>query len=64
MGIPKHPAADAHDHWAVSVQKGLEGGFILPADKAFQQLPVGETRPIPNKHSLAQTLENRVDGSG
>ena len=40
LDVAQEPAADAPDHWGVSVHQRREGGVIAVVDETLQHLPV------------------------
>jgi hypothetical protein len=42
----------------VPADQGGEGRRVPVGEEAFQQLPVGQTSPVPQQHSPAEVLED------
>jgi hypothetical protein len=40
MGVAEDAAADAQDHWSVTLEQGREGGFLAFFDEVAEQVGI------------------------
>jgi len=60
MRVPEHPAAHTEDHRLVPPHQRFKSRFILPVNKAIEQLPVAGVAVIPQQSGTAQMPNDPV----
>jgi hypothetical protein len=61
--VARHAAANAQHHRPMPAEQRLERRLVAPGDKAFQQLPVGQTGPVARQGGRVQAAEDFGQGT-
>jgi uncharacterized protein (TIGR02996 family) len=56
--VPQQAAAHAPHHRTMPPHQGCQSRLVTTAEVVHQQLPIGQPRPLAQKHRPAQVLEN------
>ena len=62
--VAEDTAAHAPDHRAVPPHQGCKSRLVTAAEVVLQQLPIGQPRPIPQKHRPAKVLDDLAHLAG